>query len=118
MFSKQFDRRVYIFIAFFFTSMFVGLSFGLYALWPANVERGYQPVQPIDYSHELHAGTLQIDCYYCHVNAERQAQATVPPVSVCMNCHEEVQTRDENDRLEAETAKLLTYWQENVPSNG
>lgn len=48
---------------------------------------GYQPTQPIPFSHKLHAGELKMDCRYCHVNVDKGAQATVPPTSKCINCH-------------------------------
>ena len=48
---------------------------------------GYAPVQPVEYSHALHAGQLGIDCRYCHSTVERAAYAAVPPTQVCMNCH-------------------------------
>jgi hypothetical protein len=49
--------------------------------------RGYEPVQPIAYSHRLHAGDMKIACLYCHSAAERSRYAGIPAVSVCMNCH-------------------------------
>jgi hypothetical protein len=52
--------------------------------------QGYEPVQPIAYSHRLHAGELAIDCKYCHYGAETSRHAGVPPASICMNCHLEV----------------------------
>ena len=48
---------------------------------------GYRPVQPVPYSHKLHAGDLGIDCLYCHYSVEQSASANVPPTSICMNCH-------------------------------
>ena len=54
--------------------------------------KGYQPVQPINYSHKLHAGDLGIDCKYCHFGAEKSKHAGIPPVNVCMNCHKLVKT--------------------------
>ncbi len=48
---------------------------------------GYRPVQPVPYSHKLHAGDLGIDCRYCHYDVERSPVANVPPTQVCMNCH-------------------------------
>ena len=50
-------------------------------------QQGYQPVQPIFYSHRVHAGINQISCLYCHTNAMASKHATVPPLNVCMNCH-------------------------------
>lgn len=49
--------------------------------------RGYTPVQPIAYSHRLHAGDMTVSCLYCHSAAERSRYAGIPAVSVCMNCH-------------------------------
>lgn len=48
---------------------------------------GYQPEQPVPYSHALHAGDLGIDCRYCHNTVERASRAAVPPTQTCMNCH-------------------------------
>jgi len=49
--------------------------------------KGYEPKQPIYYSHKVHAGTNQINCLYCHSNAMDSKHATIPSVNVCMNCH-------------------------------
>jgi hypothetical protein len=61
------------------------------AVWywgsPRFTDVGYRPRQPVAYSHELHVGTLGLDCRYCHATVERSAVANVPPTQVCMNCH-------------------------------
>jgi mono/diheme cytochrome c family protein len=49
--------------------------------------QNYQPVQPIYYSHKVHAGVNQINCQYCHTGVYQGKQATIPSVNVCMNCH-------------------------------
>lgn len=49
--------------------------------------QGYQPDQPIPFSHELHAGQYKINCQYCHTGAEVARHASVPALNVCMNCH-------------------------------
>lgn len=54
--------------------------------------QGYEPQQPIEYSHAVHAGRYQIPCQYCHFGAERSRHAGIPPASVCMNCHSRVLT--------------------------
>lgn len=59
-----------------------------YFFSPKFTDVGYQPKQPVDYSHELHAGQLAIDCRYCHAQVEVSAVASVPPTQVCMNCHQ------------------------------
>ncbi len=50
-------------------------------------QQGYQPVQPIYYSHEVHAGVNKISCLYCHGDAQNSKSANIPSVNVCMNCH-------------------------------
>jgi len=57
-----------------------------------GLHKNYKPVQPISYSHKLHAGDLRIDCKYCHFGAETSKAAGIPPVSVCMNCHKKIKT--------------------------
>ncbi|MCB0524091.1 MAG: c-type cytochrome, partial [Saprospiraceae bacterium] len=50
-------------------------------------EQGYQPDQPIAFSHKIHAGINKIDCQYCHDTARRSKHASVPATNTCMNCH-------------------------------
>jgi hypothetical protein len=50
-------------------------------------QQGYEPVQPIAFSHRLHAGEIQTSCLYCHVGAEKSRHAGIPPANVCMTCH-------------------------------
>lgn len=61
-------------------------------LSPTTVNVGYQPVQPVEYSHDLHAGQLGIDCRYCHTTVEHAGFAAIPPTSTCMNCHHAIRT--------------------------
>lgn len=63
------------------------LAYAFYWGFPDASNLGYQPTQPIPYSHKLHAGDYKIPCLYCHTNAERSNHATVPGVGICMNCH-------------------------------
>ncbi len=62
---------------------------------PQTTDEGYQPPQPVEYSHRLHAGELGIDCRYCHTTVETAAHAAVPPTQTCMNCHEMIRTKSE-----------------------
>lgn len=55
-----------------------------------GVDQGYEPVQPIHYSHRIHAGDNGIDCKYCHSSARVSATAGIPSLNVCMNCHKSV----------------------------
>jgi hypothetical protein len=76
---------------------------------PGN-HQGYEPVQPMNYSHRLHAGELGIDCRYCHFGVEHSAHAGIPPSNVCMNCHQYVTAPASAVRAEVERAT-----QENRP---
>lgn len=53
-------------------------------------QKGYQPVQPIYYSHKVHAGINQINCLYCHGSAWESKTAGIPSVNTCMNCHKAI----------------------------
>jgi hypothetical protein len=52
--------------------------------------QGYQPDQPIAFSHKLHAGDLKMDCKYCHFAADKGRHAGIPPTELCLNCHKNV----------------------------
>lgn len=68
---------LFIFIGYWVSSRAIGLG----------RTQNYEPKQPIFYSHRVHAGINQINCLYCHTNAQYSRSATVPSVNVCMNCH-------------------------------
>lgn len=55
-----------------------------------DVKEGYQPSQPIDFPHSVHAGINGIDCRYCHNSVTESRTAGLPSVNVCMNCHKSV----------------------------
>ena len=81
--------------------LFIGIgTVGL--LWyygsPEYTDVGYQPEQPVPYSHKMHAGDLGMDCRYCHSSIEQSATANVPPTQTCMNCHTLVLTESEKLR--------------------
>jgi hypothetical protein len=56
-------------------------------LTPKYTRAGYQPVQPVPFSHKVHAGELGLDCRYCHNGVEKSWFANLPGASTCMNCH-------------------------------
>ena len=58
---------------------------------PKYTKVGYQPAQPIPFSHKIHAGQLGMDCRYCHSFVETAAHSNIPSAQVCMNCHSQVQ---------------------------
>ncbi|WP_276345734.1 cytochrome c3 family protein [Daejeonella sp. JGW-45] len=72
-------------------------SAGWMGMWETGVHTGYQPVQPIKFSHQLHAGLNKIDCQYCHTGAFTSKNASIPSLNVCMNCHNYVTASDKYD---------------------
>jgi hypothetical protein len=75
------------------TSVFLLLAGGYFVygyLMQVGVDQGYQPVQPIHYSHKIHAGDNQIECKYCHSSARVSKTSGIPSLNVCMNCHKSI----------------------------
>lgn len=62
----------------------------LFGFSPQATDVGYAPVQPVPYSHALHAGKLGLDCRYCHTSVESGLHANIPPTQTCMGCHSNV----------------------------
>lgn len=69
-------------------------------LYTVGVQQGYQPTQPIAFSHELHAGQYEIECQYCHTGVMISKSANIPSANICMNCHTAIKTES------AEIAKI------------
>jgi hypothetical protein len=67
------------------------------------------PVQPIPFSHKLHAGDFQIQCLYCHTGTDKSRMAGVPSVELCMGCHAQF-----GQDLEG-VQTLKKYWDEKKP---
>ena len=59
-------------------------------LMQVGVDQDYAPIQPIHYSHRIHAGSNGIDCKYCHSSARVSKHAGIPSLNVCMNCHKSI----------------------------
>ena len=55
-----------------------------------GVDQGYEPIQPIHYSHRIHAGDNGIDCKYCHSSSRVSKHSGIPSLNVCMNCHKSI----------------------------
>jgi mono/diheme cytochrome c family protein len=55
-----------------------------------GIDQGYAPIQPIHYSHKIHAGTNKIECQYCHSSARVSKHSGIPSLNVCMNCHKSI----------------------------
>lgn len=88
------------------TSIFLLLASGYFVygyFMQIGVDQGYQPIQPIHYSHKIHAGDNQIDCKYCHSSARVSKTSGIPALNVCMNCHKSIY--EYNGEVTAEYSK-------------
>ncbi len=93
------------------TLFVVAVSFAL-TFYVSRSERdgvGYQPDQPINFSHKLHAGDMGIDCKYCHTSVDQTRHASIPAANICMNCHTVARTD------KPEIIKLKQYFDEGKP---
>ena len=63
------------------------LVVGWQSLSKIGITQNYQPAQPIEFSHKVHAGQQGIDCNYCHSSARKGKHSNIPSANVCMNCH-------------------------------
>ncbi len=75
------------------TSIFLLLVSGYFAygwMMQVGVDQGYQPIQPIHFSHKIHAGDNKVECKYCHSSARVSKTSGIPSLNVCMNCHKSI----------------------------
>jgi len=80
---------------------------GWKTMWNVGVHEGYKPVQPIKFSHQIHAGVNKIECRYCHGGAFKSKNASIPSANVCMNCHNTITASEHYDgEISPEIAKI------------
>jgi len=77
-------------VVFIFTA--IVLKSVIDGLFSVGVQQGYQPTQPIAFSHKIHAGDFLIDCNYCHTGVRKSKNANIPSPNICMNCHSAIKT--------------------------
>lgn len=85
------------------TSIFLLLASAYFAygwMMQIGVDQGYEPIQPIHYSHRIHAGDNEIDCKYCHSSARESKHSGIPSLNVCMNCHKNIAEVSESTATE------------------
>lgn len=94
-------------VVFIFTAIVLkAIIDGLYDI---GIQQGYAPVQPIAFSHQIHAGDFEIDCQYCHTGVEKSKNANIPSPNICMNCHSSILTES------PEVQKIYKAVEENQP---
>ena len=65
-----------------------------YYFTPKYTRVGFQPTQPVPFSHSIHVKQLGLDCRYCHDGVEKSWYSNVPAADTCMNCHSAVRADD------------------------
>ncbi len=91
------NKLLLLLVVIFTALMTAYIMFGL--LFKVGVDQGYQPIQPIEFSHKIHAGDNKIDCQYCHSAAKHSKHSGIPAVNVCMNCHKNISEVAEDTKV-------------------
>jgi hypothetical protein len=64
------------------------LAIGAFAwLYWGTPQLNVGPEQPIPFSHNVHSGVKQIQCQYCHPYVAYSNWPGLPPVELCLHCH-------------------------------
>ncbi|MCG2417732.1 c-type cytochrome [Aequorivita sp. F47161] len=87
---KAFVQNQFLVLVFTVFLLLAAAYFGFGYMMQVGVDQGYAPVQPIHYSHKIHAGDNQIDCNFCHSSARKSKHSGIPSLNVCMNCHKNI----------------------------
>lgn len=85
-----FARNQFLVLVSVIVMLLVGAYFIYGYLMQIGVDQGYEPIQPIHFSHKIHAGDNGIDCKYCHSSARVSKTSGIPSLNVCMNCHKNI----------------------------
>lgn len=87
---RAFAKNQFLILVTVIIMMLSGAYFAYGYAMQVGVDEGYAPIQPIHYSHKIHAGENGIDCKYCHSSARVSKTSGIPSLNVCMNCHKNI----------------------------
>ena len=87
---KAFVKNQFLVLVSVIFLLLSGAYFAYGWMMQVGVDQGYAPVQPIHYSHKVHAGDNKIECKYCHSSARVSKHSGIPSLNVCMNCHKSI----------------------------
>ena len=87
---KAFVKNQFLVLVFTFLLLLSGAYFAFGWFMKVGIDQGYAPIQPIHYSHKIHAGDNQIDGHYCHSSARVSKTSGIPSLNVCMNLHKSI----------------------------
>jgi hypothetical protein len=92
VFSPRFDSTVRQVLLGVVLTIGTAVSLFYYYALPSYTRVGYQPEQPVPFSHQIHVGQLGMNCLYCHNHVAESPNSNVPSTNTCMNCHSLVKT--------------------------
>ena len=98
--GKAFIQNQFLVIVSVIILLLSSTYFAFQYMLQIGVDQGYMPIQPIHYSHKIHAGDNQIECQYCHSSAKKSKHSGIPSLNVCMNCHENIAEYNGEEDLE------------------
>ena len=111
--AQLFTKKANVYPLYVLITVPLLLIFLIAAIWywgsPKYTDVGYQPEQPVPYSHRFHVAELGMDCRYCHVGVETSPVAGVPPTQTCMNCHTMVKPTSDSLKV------VLDSWETGNP---
>jgi mono/diheme cytochrome c family protein len=87
---KAFAQNQFLVLVSVIFLLLAGAYFAYGWMMQVGVDQGYAPIQPIHYSHKVHAGDNKIECKYCHSSARVSKHSGIPSLNVCMNCHKSI----------------------------
>ncbi|WP_159799613.1 c-type cytochrome, partial [Flavobacterium sp. MK4S-17] len=87
---KAYAKNQFLVLVTVIVLLLTGAYFVYGYLMQIGVDQGYEPIQPIHFSHKIHAGDNGIDCKYCHSSARVSKASGIPSLNVCMNCHKNI----------------------------
>jgi mono/diheme cytochrome c family protein len=100
---KAFAKNQFLLVVSAILFLLISAYFIYGFLMQVGVDQGYEPIQPIHYSHKIHAGDNGIDCKYCHSAARVSKHSNIPSLNVCMNCHKNISEVAETTATEEHT---------------
>lgn len=87
---KAFAKNQFLMVVTAILFLLVSAYFAYGYLMQIGVDQGYEPIQPIHFSHRIHAGDNKVDCKYCHSAARVSKHSNIPSLNICMNCHKNI----------------------------
>ena len=87
---KAFAQNQFLVLVSAIFLLLAGAYFAYGWMMQIGIDQGYTPIQPIHYSHKIHAGDNKIECKYCHSSARVSKNSGIPSLNVCMNCHKSI----------------------------